>query len=97
MSSCKATESFCFVHTTQYIYEEDNESALERLGRQGTFKFQALWSVGDSKRLRHVGEKRWRKPWFDKECVDFLDQRKQAKMQLIQDPSQSNVDNLNNI
>ena len=25
------------------------------------------------------------KPWFDKECVDFLEQRKQAKMQWIQD------------
>ena len=37
------------------------------------------------------------KPWYDKERVDFLDQRKQAKMQWIQDPSRSNVDNLNNI
>ena len=37
------------------------------------------------------------KPRFDKECVDFLDQRNQAKMQWIQDPSRSNVDNLNNI
>jgi len=27
----------------------------------------------------------------------FLDQRKQNKMQWIQDPSQSNVDNLNNV
>jgi hypothetical protein len=27
------------------------------------------------------------KLWFDKECVGFLDQRKQAKMQWIQDPS----------
>jgi hypothetical protein len=27
----------------------------------------------------------------------FLDQRKQAKMQGVQDPSQSNVDNLNNV
>jgi len=27
------------------------------------------------------------RPWFDKECVGFLDQRKQAKMQWIQDPS----------
>jgi hypothetical protein len=27
----------------------------------------------------------------------FLDQRKQAKMQWIHDPSQSNVDNLNNV
>ena len=37
------------------------------------------------------------KPWFDKECVGFLDQRKQAKMQWIQDLSRSNVDNLNNV
>ena len=37
------------------------------------------------------------KPWFDKECVDFLDQRKQSKLQWIQDPSQSNVDNLDNV
>ena len=37
------------------------------------------------------------KPWFDKECVEFLDQRKQAKMQWIQDPSRSNVYNPNNV
>jgi len=29
------------------------------------------------------------KPWFDEECLGFLDQRKQAKMQWIHDPSQS--------
>jgi len=51
MSSRKATESFCFIHTTQYIYEEDNKSALERLGRQGMFKFRALWNVRDGKGL----------------------------------------------
>ena len=36
------------------------------------------------------------KPWFDEECLDFLDQRKRAKMQWIQDRSQSNLDALNN-
>jgi len=51
MSSRKATESFCFIHTTQYIYEEDNKSALERLGWQATFKFRALWSIKDGKGL----------------------------------------------
>ena len=35
--------------------------------------------------------------WFDKECLGFLEQRKQAKMQWLQDPSQSNVNNLNNV
>jgi len=46
-----------------------------------------------------LGLHEWKqhKPWFDKECVDFLDQRIKAKMQWIQDPSQSNVDNLNNV
>ena len=36
-----------------------------------------------------LGLQEWKqhKPWFDKECVDFLDQRKQAKMQWIHDPS----------
>jgi len=36
----------------QYIYEEDNKSALEHLGRQATFKFRALWSVRDGKGLK---------------------------------------------
>ena len=37
------------------------------------------------------------KLWFDDECLHFLDQRKQAKMQWLQDPNQSNVDDLNNV
>ena len=34
---------------------------------------------------------------FDEECLHFLDQRKQAKMQCLHDPNQSNVGNLNNV
>jgi hypothetical protein len=37
------------------------------------------------------------KPWFDEEYLGFLDQRKQAKMQWVHDPNQSNTDNLNNV
>ena len=33
----------------------------------------------------------------DEECLGFLDQRKWAKLQWIQDPRQSNVDILNNV
>jgi len=36
------------------------------------------------------------KPWCDEECLGFLEQRKQAKMQWLQDANQSNVRNLNN-
>ena len=42
-------------------------------------------------------EMKQHKPWFDEECLGILEQRKQAKIQWIQDPSQSNVDNLNNV
>jgi hypothetical protein len=34
------------------------------------------------------------KPWFNKGCSKLLDQRKQAKSQWLQDPSEINVDNL---
>jgi dsDNA-specific endonuclease/ATPase MutS2 len=37
------------------------------------------------------------KPCFDKECLRFLDQRKQAKMQWVQDPTHTNVDHLSNV
>jgi len=37
------------------------------------------------------------KPWFDEKCLGFLDQRKQAKMQWLQDRSLISVDNLINV
>jgi hypothetical protein len=37
------------------------------------------------------------KPWFDEGCSKLLDQRKEAKLQRLQDPSKINGDNLNNI
>jgi len=37
------------------------------------------------------------KPWFDEECLGFLDQRKQAKRQWVKDLRQSSFDNLNNV
>ena len=37
------------------------------------------------------------KPWFDDECLGVLDQRKRAKIQWVQDPNQSNVDNLKSV
>jgi hypothetical protein len=42
-------------------------------------------------------ERKQHKPWFDGECSKCLDQRKQAKMQWLQNPNQSNVENLNNV
>jgi hypothetical protein len=37
------------------------------------------------------------KPWFDKMCSELLDQRKQAKLQWLQYPSDINGNNLNKV
>jgi hypothetical protein len=38
-----------------------------------------------------------RKPWFDDECSKLIDRRKQAKLQWLQNPSQVNGDNMENV
>jgi hypothetical protein len=37
------------------------------------------------------------KPWFEEKCSKLLDQKREAKLQWFQDPSQINGDSLNNI
>jgi hypothetical protein len=37
------------------------------------------------------------KPWFDEGCSKLLEQRKQAKLQWLQDPREVSGDKLNNI
>jgi 50S ribosomal subunit-associated GTPase HflX len=36
-------------------------------------------------------------PWFDDECSKLIDQQKQAKLQWLQNPNQTNRDNLQNV
>jgi hypothetical protein len=54
-----------------------------------SIKISAKESLGLYERKQH-------KTWFEEKCSEFLDQRKQAKMQWLHTPNQSNVDNLNN-
>jgi hypothetical protein len=42
-------------------------------------------------------EMKKQKPCFDEGCSKLLDQRKQAKLQWLQDPNEINWDNLNNV
>ena len=81
------------MYQTSFVFEnlnveEDVNRGWENVNEN--IKTSAKESLGLHKLKRQ-------KPWFDKECLDFLDQRKQAKMQWIQNPSQSSVDNLNNV
>ena len=51
-------------------------------------------SAKDSQGLHELKQ---HKPWFDEESLGPLDQRKQANIQWMKDPSQSNIENLNNV
>jgi hypothetical protein len=52
-----------------------------------TIKISAKASLGYCELKKH-------KPWFDEECSELVDQRKQAKLQWLQDPSEINGNNL---
>jgi hypothetical protein len=65
----------------------DINRALETI--KVNIKISAEESVG------HYEPKK-KKPWFDEGCSELLDQRKQAKLQWLQDSSEINRDNLNN-
>jgi hypothetical protein len=52
--------------------------------------------IFDKESLGHYEFKK-HKPWFNEGCSKLLDQRKQAKLKRLQDPSEINGDNLNNI
>jgi hypothetical protein len=58
--------------------------------RLENIKISAKESLGYFELKKH-------KPWFEEGCSELLDQRKQAKLQWLQDPSEINGDNLNNV
>jgi hypothetical protein len=37
------------------------------------------------------------KPWFEDECSKLLDRKNRAKLQLLQNPSQMNGDNMDDV
>jgi len=68
--------------------DEDINRAWENI--KENIKTSSTESLGMHEMKHH-------KPWFDEECLGTLDQRRQAKMQWIQDSSQSNIDTLNKV
>jgi len=83
----------------EYQIKKSNTSAiLENLS--DSWDINRAWEniredieTSDKKNLR-LYEFKQHKPWFDEECLQFLDKRKLVKMQCLQDPNQSNVDNV---
>jgi hypothetical protein len=70
----------------------DNDVDIKRAWEtiRENIKISAKVSLGYYELKKH-------KPWFHEGCPIVLDQRKQANLQWLQDPSEINGDNLNNI
>jgi hypothetical protein len=66
---------------------EDINRAWENI--RENIKISAKETLGLYRQKQH-------KPWFDEERSQVLGLRKQAKMQWLQNPNQSNLDNLKN-
>ena len=67
---------------------EDINRAWENI--KANIKTSAKESLGVYELKKH-------EPRFDEECLPFSYQRKQAKMQWVQDQNQNSVDNLNSV
>jgi hypothetical protein len=77
-------------------------AALENLEHSGDVNNKAWDNIRENIKIlaqESVGycESKHRKPWFDEECSKLVDQRKQAKLQWLQDPSETNEDNLSEV
>jgi hypothetical protein len=86
----------------QYHVEVSNRfAALEDLDTE--VEFNSAWQtirenikISTKENLGYY-ELRKHTQWFDEGCSKLVDQRKQAKLQWLQDPSEVNGDNLNHV
>jgi hypothetical protein len=72
---------------------------MQKLRKSVRSKLQTglqLWKTSAKKSLGHY-ELQQHKPRFDDEYSKLIDRRKQAKLQWLQNPSQVNGDNMDNI
>ena len=74
--------------TYQYRLPEDINRAQENIKENNKIS---------TKENLILYELKQHKPRFEEKCSRFLDQKKQAKMQWLQNPYHSNVDNLNDV
>jgi hypothetical protein len=89
------------VKQQQQVTTRNKFAALENLEDSGDSN-EAWDNIGENIKIsaqESLGycESKPREPCFDEECSKLVDRRKQAKLQLLQDPSLANEDNVSDI
>jgi hypothetical protein len=94
LNEVEGKEKYCVDVSNRFAALEDLDSEVEINTVWETMreniKFSAKESLGYYELKKH-------KSWFDEGCSKLLDQRKQAKLQWLQDLNEINRDNLNNV
>ena len=93
LPGCCLGSGYKILRSVFSIYLKDDEEVNRTWENiKGNIQTSAKESPGLHELKQH-------KPSFDEECLGFLDRRKRDEMQWLQlqDPSQNNVDNLNNV
>jgi hypothetical protein len=94
LNEVEVKEQFCVEVSNRFAALEDMDAEVEINSAwetiRGNIKIPAKESLGYFELKKH-------KPWFNKGCSKLLDQRKEAKLQFLQDPCEINGDNLYNL
>jgi hypothetical protein len=94
LNEAEGKEQFCVEVSNRFAAfedmdtEEETNSSWEMI--RENIKISAKESLG-------YFELKKQRVWFDEGCSELLDQRKQAELQWLQDRSEINVDNMNNV
>jgi hypothetical protein len=94
LSKVEGKEKYHVEASNRFAALEDLDAEVETYTTWETIRENIKISVKES--LGYY-ELKQHKPWFNEGCSELLDQRKQAKLQWLQDPSEINGDNLNNV
>jgi hypothetical protein len=94
LNEVKGKEKYCTEVSYRFAALEDLDAEVKIISAwemiRENIEISAKESLGYYELKKH-------KLWFSEGCSELLDKRKQAKLQLLQDPSEINGDNLNNI
>jgi hypothetical protein len=94
LNAVEGKEQYCVEVSNRFAALEDLDVEVEINNAWDTnvenIKISAKESLGYFEMKKH-------KLWFGEGCQKLLDQRKEAKLQRLHDPSEINGDNLNNV
>ncbi|PNF37844.1 hypothetical protein B7P43_G08371, partial [Cryptotermes secundus] len=102
LNKVEGKEEYCVEISNRFAALENSDTEVDVNKAWETNRENLIFHIRENikmsaKESLDYYEPKKHKPWFDEGCSKLLDHRKQAKLQWLQDPSELNGNNLNNI